>query len=140
MRGILYQAFDGRNDRGVGMPDRRNDFVRRPAATKRLVERNESVARKPGAFGTLLLKRELLSFRVENVEEVRQTSVVTLGGHFGRLPCRFDREIETAHALPETDIGGIGLIDLLHRHQDRAFVRGGELMGAVIFDLDQCVE
>ena len=72
MRRILDQMLDRGDRRRVRMPDRRNDFVRRPAAAERLVERDKAVARKPDNLGTLLFQSELLPFRIENVEEVGQ--------------------------------------------------------------------
>src|ERR1700693_1097037 len=108
MHRILYQMLDGGNRRRVRAPDRRNDFIRRTAAAKCLVERNEAVAGKPYHLCTLLLQREMLPFGVENVEEIGQTPVVALGCHLGRLTRRIDSGIEAAQALPVTAIGGVG--------------------------------
>jgi len=96
MRRILNGTFDSGYHRGVRMPDRWNDFVRRPAAAERLVEGHEAVAGKPDDLGTLLLQRELLPFGVENVEEIGQAPVVALGRHLGRLTRRIEGEIEAA--------------------------------------------
>src|SRR5579859_5684095 len=59
-RRILHKTLDGRNHRWIGMPDLRNDFIRRPAAAERLVERHKTVAGQPHHFGALLLEGELL--------------------------------------------------------------------------------
>ena len=115
MRRILRKTLDGCNDRRVRVPDRRNDFVRRPAAAERLIERHKAVAGKPDNFGALLLQRELLPLRIENVEEVGQAAVVALGRHLGRLARGVKREIEAAHALAKALIGRIGFVDLLDR-------------------------
>ena len=92
MRRILREALDGRHECRIRMPDRRNDFVRRPAAAKRLIERHEAVACKSDDLGALLLQRELLPLRVENVEEIGQAAVVALGRDLGRLTRGIKRE------------------------------------------------
>ena len=95
---ILYQMLDGGNRCGIRMPDRRNDFVRRPAAAERLIERHETVTCQSNDFGTLLFQSELLPLGVKNVEEVGETAVVALARHFGRLARRIDGDIEAAQA------------------------------------------
>jgi hypothetical protein len=131
---------DGGDHRRVRMPDRWNDFVRRPAAAERLVERYETVACKSDDFGTLLLQSELLPFRIENVEEVGQTPVVTLRRHLCRLTRRLDCEIEAAQALPEAAIVGVGLVDLLYGHKYCPLVCGGQFVRPVVGDLDHGIE
>ena len=138
--GSCDQTLDGSNHRRIRMPDRRNDFVRRPAAAERLIERNKAVACKPDDLGTLLFQRELLPFRVENVEEVGQTPVVALGRHLGRLTRRLEREIEAAQALPETAIGGVGFVHLLHRDKNGLLVGRCEFVRPVVGNLDLGIE
>ena len=140
MRRILYQTFDGGNHRRVGMPDRRNDLVRRPAAAKRLIERHEAVARKPDDLGTLLFQGELLPFRIENVEEIGQTAVVALGRHLCRLARRLQREIEAAQALPITAIGSVGFVNLLHRRKNGLLIGRCKLVRPEVGNLDLGIE
>ena len=140
MRRILCKTFDRGDDRRIGTPDRRNDFIRRPAAAERLIERHKTVPGKPDDFRALLLQRELLPFGVEHVEEVGQAAVVTLRRHLGRLTGRVKREIEAAQALTEALIGRIGFVDLLDRDENRLLVNAGQFVGAVVGDLDPRIE
>src|ERR1700722_14011783 len=114
MRRILREALDCRRECRVRTPDRRNDFVRRPAAAKRLVQRHKAFAGETNDFGALLLQCELLPFRVEHVEEIGQAPVVALGRHLGGLARGLKREIKAAYALTIALIGRVGFIDLLH--------------------------
>ena len=136
MRRVLGQTFDRSDHRRVRVPDRRDDFIRRPTAAKRLIERHKTVAGKPDDLGALLLQGELLPFGVQHVEEVGETPVITLGRHPGRLTRGIEREVEAAHALAEGLIGRIRLVHLLDRGEDRFLVNGRQFMRAVVGDLD----
>src|SRR6202012_5606526 len=124
----------------VRTPDRRNDFIRRPAAAECFIERHETVASKPEGLGPLLLQGELLPFRVQHVEEVGQATIVTLGRHLGGLARRVKRKVEAAQTLPKGLVAAVSLVSLLYRNQYILLVCGREFMRPVVGDLDLGVE
>src|SRR5271168_2110505 len=107
MRRVLSETFDRRDHCRVRAPDRRDDFIWRPAAAERLIERHKTIAGKPNDFGALLLQGELLPFGVQHIEEVGQAAIVTFRRHASCLTGGLEREVKAAHALPEGLIGGI---------------------------------
>ncbi len=140
MRRILCQTLDRGDHCRVRMPDRRNDLVGWPASAQCLVERNKAVALKADDFGALLLQCELLPFGVENVQEVGQSAVITLGRDLGRLARCVDGEIKAADALPVSEIGGVGLVRLLDRNENRLPICHRKLVRTVVGNLDEGIE
>ena len=140
MRRILRQTLDTGDHCRVRMPDRRNALVGWPASAQCLVERNKTVALKADDFGALLLKSELLPFGVENVQEVGQAAVITLGCDLGRLARCVEREIKAAQALPVSEIGSVGLVHLLDRDENRLPISHRKLMRTVVGNFDEGIE
>src|SRR6202007_2646853 len=116
---------------------RRNDLVGWPASAQCLVERNKTVALKADDFGALLLQCELLPFGVENVQEVGQAAVITLGRDLGRLARCVEREIQVAKALPVSEMGSVGLVPLLDRNEDPLPIGHRKLVRTVVGNLDE---
>ncbi len=137
---ILNQMFHSRNRRRVGMPERRNDFVGRPAAAQRLVECDKAVTGKPDHLGALLFQGELLPLRVEDVEKIGQAPVVTFGCHLCRLARGVDGDIQAAQALPVGTIGGVGFVHLLDGDKYDLLVSRRKLMRPQISNLDQGIK
>src|ERR1700722_5546176 len=125
MRRVLGKTLDRGDHRRVRAPDRRDDFIWRPTAAERLIERHKTVPRKPDDFGALLLERELLPLGIQHVEEVGQAAVVAPGRSPRRLTGGIEREVEAAQALTKTLIGRVRFVDLLDRDKDRLLVNAG---------------
>src|ERR1700722_14308312 len=136
-RRSLRQTLDRCDHCRVRMPDRRNALVGWPASAQCLVERNKTVALKADDFGALLLKSELLPFGVENVQEVGQTAVITLGCDLGRLARFVDTEIKAGRARPVWELGSVGFFPVLATARNRLPISHRKLMRTVVGNFDE---
>src|SRR6202044_2848965 len=107
---------------------------------ERLVEADQRLRLDLLGRDILLLEVELLPLSGQYVQVVGQAVFITVGGELGGQMGGGQRAIEVAQTFLLRSIGNRGVVDLLHRGQDRLLVGGQLFARRQIRDLDLGVE
>src|ERR1700688_1875835 len=115
---MVRQPPDRRRDGRLRLRDRRENVIAFPSTTKRLVEQDE-LARDILLGGPRrLLHIKLLTLSIEDIQEVRQATVIAFEGEIDGSPALRERGLKILQVLARSAVMGDGVVHLRNCHHN----------------------
>ena len=122
------------------MLDRWYKLMRLPAAAQCLVKRDELLGCVLLRHDILFFKIEFLALGVEDIQIIRQSAIIALGGKLGGLAGGRECAIKIPQAILFGPVGVDRIVDLLDSGQYHLFVVDQKFMCLQVSDINFCVE
>jgi hypothetical protein len=129
-----------RDDGRLRFPDGWYKLMKLPAAAERLVKGDELLGCVLLRYDILFFKIEFLALGVEDVQIIRQSAIIALGGKLGGLAGGSECAIKVPQAILFGRVGVDRIVDLLDSGQYHLFVVAQKFMCLQVGNIDFCVE